>query len=161
MKWKLSPASTFRFLSQLLSGLYIAISFILLDRHVPLSLWPAYILWWKLARHSCKVEGFKLENGQLKCNLWINKFLFIIFSLIVFGGLRTLFVLILLCHPSEDSLQWSTIPAHLGLAVHCRLGKLPDLNQGLQVNSLVSIPMSHHYSLNIYNLKWLLLDIST
>jgi hypothetical protein len=30
--------------------------------------------------------------------------------LIVFGGPEAPFLFILLCHPSEDSLQWSTIP---------------------------------------------------
>ncbi len=31
-------------------------------------------------------------------------------SLIVFGGPEALFLFILLCHSSEDSLQWGTIP---------------------------------------------------
>jgi hypothetical protein len=39
--------------------------------------------------------------------------------------------------------RWQPIQ---GLAIHCRLGKLPDSNPGLQVYSLVSLPMSHHCS---------------
>ncbi len=39
--------------------------------------------------------------------------------------------------------RWQPIQ---GLAVHCRLGRLPDSNPGLQVYSLVSLPMSHHCS---------------
>jgi hypothetical protein len=37
--------------------------------------------------------------------------------------------------------RWQVIQ---GLAVHCRLGRLPDLNPGLQAYSLVLLPMSHH-----------------
>jgi hypothetical protein len=32
------------------------------------------------------------------------------------------------------------------VAVHCRLGRLPDLNPRLQVYSLESLPRSHHCS---------------
>jgi hypothetical protein len=44
------------------------------------------------------------------------------------------------CHP-----RWQPI---LGLAVHCRLGRVLDLNPGLQFRNLVSLPMSHHCSPN-------------
>jgi hypothetical protein len=37
-------------------------------------------------------------------------------------------------------------PPIKGLAVYCRLGRLPDLNPRLQVYSLVLLPLSHHYS---------------
>jgi hypothetical protein len=40
--------------------------------------------------------------------------------------------------------RWQPIQ---GLAVHYRLGRLPDSNPELQVYSLVSLPMSHHCSL--------------
>ncbi len=43
------------------------------------------------------------------------------------------------CHP-----RWQPIK---GLAIHCRLGRLLDLNPGLQYHNLVSLPMSHHCSL--------------
>ncbi len=33
------------------------------------------------------------------------------------------------------------------LAVHCRLGRLPDSNSGLQFHNLVSLPISYHCSL--------------
>ncbi len=39
------------------------------------------------------------------------------------------------------SYRWQT---NQGLVVHCRLWRLPDRNSGLQVYSLVVLPMSHH-----------------
>jgi hypothetical protein len=36
------------------------------------------------------------------------------------------------------------------MAVHCRLGRLPDSNLELKVNSLVSLPVSYHFSHNVY-----------
>ncbi len=44
------------------------------------------------------------------------------------------------CHP-----RWQPIS---GLVVHCRLGRLLDSNPGLQFYNLMSLPMSHHCSLN-------------
>ncbi len=41
----------------------------------------------------------------------------------------------------------SQMAAHLRTAVHCRLGRLLDLNPGLEFCNLVSLPMSHHCSL--------------
>jgi hypothetical protein len=41
--------------------------------------------------------------------------------------------------------RWQTI---LGWAVHPGLGRLPDSDLGLQVNGLVSLPVSHHCSRN-------------
>ncbi len=63
------------------------------------------------------------------------------------------FVFILLCHPSEDSLQWSTIPdgspskdRQSALA-----GEIAGFEPGTVGSSLVSLPMSHHCSLFYIN----------
>jgi hypothetical protein len=67
------------------------------------------------------------------------------FPLIVFGGTEVPIVYILLCRPSEDSLEGSAIPDGIpskGLAVHCRLGRLLDSNPGLQFHNLVALPIS-------------------
>jgi hypothetical protein len=48
-------------------------------------------------------------------------------------------------HPTWQPIQ--------GLAVHGRLGRLPDLNPGLQVYCLLSLPMSRHCSLSIVELS--------
>ncbi len=72
------------------------------------------------------------------------------FFLIVFGGTEVPIILhfplpplrgqpTVKCHP-----RWQPIS---GLAVHCRLGRLLDSNPGLQFYNLVSLPMSHHCSL--------------
>jgi hypothetical protein len=88
----------------------------------------------KLLRHS----KFNIQKQKtffpLNCILWTR-------------GL--FFVLILLCHPSEDSLQWSSIldvsPSKDGKSTvgwgDCQIQTL-----GLQVYSLVSLPISHHSS---------------
>ncbi len=77
----------------------------------------------------------------------------IFFFLIVFSGTEVPFIYILLCRPSEDSPptakchpRWQPIS---GLAVHCRLGRLLDVNPEPQFHNLVSLPMSHHCSLPI------------
>jgi hypothetical protein len=73
------------------------------------------------------------------------------FFLIVFGGTEVPIILhfpllplrgqpTVKCHP-----RWQPIS---GLAVHCRLGRLLDSNPGLQFYNLVSLPMSHHCSLD-------------
>jgi hypothetical protein len=42
-----------------------------------------------------------------------------------------------------------------GLAVHCRLRRLPNSNSGLQVYSLVLLPMSLHCSQELLIIIWL------
>ncbi len=73
------------------------------------------------------------------------------FSLIVFGGPQAPFFCIYSPLPPlrgqpmlEYHPRWQPIQ---GLAVHCRLERLLDSNPGLQVYSLVSLPMSPHCSL--------------
>jgi hypothetical protein len=69
-----------------------------------------------------------------------------IFFLLVFGGLEAHFIFCFLCRASEvnNHPRWQPIS---GLAVYCRLGRLPDSNLRLQVFNLVSLPMSPHYSM--------------
>jgi hypothetical protein len=43
----------------------------------------------------------------------------------------------------------SQMAAHLRTAVYCRLGRLLYSNPGLQFHNLVSLPMSHHCSLQM------------
>ncbi len=75
--------------------------------------------------------------------------LYCFFSLVVFVGPEVPFYIYSPLPPlrGQPTVEyhpgWQPIQ---GLAVHCRLGRLPDLNLGLQVYSLVSLPMSHHCS---------------
>ncbi len=68
------------------------------------------------------------------------------FPLIVFGGTGIYSPLphprgqpTAKCHP-----RWQPV---LGLAIHCRLGRLLDSNPGLLFHNVASLPMSHHCSL--------------
>jgi hypothetical protein len=45
---------------------------------------------------------------------------------------------------SEVPAQMAAHP-RIGRPLYCRLGRMPDLNLGLPVYRLVSLPMSHHY----------------
>ncbi len=50
------------------------------------------------------------SNGVVIISSIITRIFLYFLLLIVFGGPEALFVYILLCRPSEDSLEWSTIP---------------------------------------------------
>ncbi len=68
-------------------------------------------------------------------------------SLIVFGGTEVPIVYILLCRPSEDSLQRSALPdssPSKDWQSTKGQGGMLDLSPGLQFHILVSLPMSHH-----------------
>jgi hypothetical protein len=68
-----------------------------------------------------------------------------IFFLYFFGGPEALFSIYSPLPPLrgqptvEYHPRWQAIQ---GLAVHCKLGRLPDSNPGLQAYSLVSLPLN-------------------
>jgi hypothetical protein len=70
------------------------------------------------------------------------------FSLIVFGGTEV--PLFKFSSAASQRTAHKEMPsqmaAHQRAAVHCRLGRLLDLNPGLQFHNLVLLPMSHHCS---------------
>jgi hypothetical protein len=65
---------------------------------------------------------------------------------IVFGGPEAILFLYSSLLPVRGQPTMKYQP-FLGQAMHFRLLRLPDLNWGLTVKSLVSLPMSHHFSL--------------
>jgi hypothetical protein len=92
----------------------------------------------------------KRLHFEIKEATLYNKETTFFFFLVVFGGREVLIILhfplpplrgqpTVKCHP-----RWQPIS---GLAVHCRLGRLLDSNPELQFYNLVSLQMSHHYSL--------------
>ncbi len=60
------------------------------------------------------------------------------FHLFFFGGLEVLFVIILLCRPSQDSLQYSEVP--MKYSEDCLI-RTQDCESTIR-----SLTMSHHYS---------------
>ncbi len=72
---------------------------------------------------------------------------YIYFSLNCFWWTRGPF-LYLFSSAAPQRAAYSEVPsqmaAHPRIGVHCRPGRFPDSNRGLQVYSLLSLPMSYH-----------------
>jgi hypothetical protein len=93
------------------------------------------------SEHLLKVFHFKGKTLLTKVIIFVLNLFFV--------EQKFLWFYILLCRPSEDSLQGSAIPddsPSKDWQTTVALGRLLDLNPGLQYHNLVSLPMSHHCS---------------